>query len=238
MTAATTSSKTVLIAGDTAAVRERFATALEGAGHRALAARSAAELLARVRADLHRIDLLVLDLRLSQLSGVELIRTIRRFDQGRLPIVVFAGSIASASEVRQLDALGIAGYVNEHSLLPHIMPVLAPHLFPNSFNRRSSPRLVLSLPITIRTGSTIATAVILNLGKGGLAIRTMNPLDQTSKLRVRFRLPGCPRELEAAARVAWVDRRVGMGVQFEYVESADQAILDEFIDRQTTDSRS
>ena len=51
---ATTSvtTKTVVIADDTAFVRDRFRTAVENAGHKAVAVKSAAELLARVRADL------------------------------------------------------------------------------------------------------------------------------------------------------------------------------------------
>jgi hypothetical protein len=45
-------SKTVVVADDTAFVRDRFKAAIETAGHRALTVKSAAELLARVRADL------------------------------------------------------------------------------------------------------------------------------------------------------------------------------------------
>ncbi len=44
--------KVVVVADDTAFVRDRFCTALERAGHKTIAIRSAAELLARVRADL------------------------------------------------------------------------------------------------------------------------------------------------------------------------------------------
>ena len=55
---ATTSvtTKTVVIADDTAFVRDRFRTAVENAGHKAIAVKSAAELLARVRADLNQIE--------------------------------------------------------------------------------------------------------------------------------------------------------------------------------------
>jgi len=48
---------------------------------------------------------------------------------------------------------------------------------------------------------------------------------------VRFRLPGSKRDVEAEGRVAWSDRRVGMGLQFERVESIDQAAIDEFVDQ-------
>ena len=47
MSPAAGAAKTVLIADDTAFVRDRFKAALEEAGHRAITVRTAAELLAR-----------------------------------------------------------------------------------------------------------------------------------------------------------------------------------------------
>ena len=190
MASTSLSSKTVLVADDTAFVRDRFRSALETAGHRAVAVKSAAELLSRVRADLAAIDLIVLDLRLPNAPGVELVRAIRKLDEGRLPILIFSGTIASADEVRELAALGVAGYVNEYSAVQHILPSLAPHLFPDNFNRRSSPRVVLGIPIQYRFGNTIAAALTLNLSRGGIAIRTTSPLEGGSKIKVRFRMPG------------------------------------------------
>lgn len=230
MTTGVAATKTVLIADDASFVRERFQTALQEAGHRAVTAKSAAELLGRIRADLETLDLLVLDLRLPFASGVDLVRAIRKLDGGRLPILVFSGTITNAEEVRELAALGVAGYINEYSAVQHILPSLAPHLFPDNFNRRASPRVVLSIPVAYRVGDTITAVLTLNLGKGGVSIRTMSPLDRGSKTRIRFRLPGARREVEADAKVTWSDRRIGMGLQFERVEAADQASIDEFVD--------
>jgi uncharacterized protein (TIGR02266 family) len=230
MTSTTVSTKTIIVADDTAFVRDRFKVALENAGHRAIAVKSAAELLARVRADLARLDLLIIDLRLPHAPGVDLIRSIRKLDDGRLPILVFSGTIASAEEVRDLAALGVAGYVNEYSAVQHILPSLAPHLFPDNFNRRASPRVVLGIPIAYRYGNTIAAALTLNLSRGGIAIRTTSPLESASKARLRFRLPGSKHDIDAEALVCWSDRRAGMGLQFEKVEPADQAAIDEFVD--------
>ena len=229
--------KTVLIADDTAFVRDRFKTALEGAGHRALTVKSAAELLARVRADLAQLDLVVMDLRLSHASGIDLVRNIRKLDDGRLPILIFSGTIANAEEVRELAALGVAGYVNEYSAVQHILPSLAPHLFPDNFNRRGSQRVVLGIPIAYRFGNTIAAALSLNLSRGGIAIRTTSPLEQSAKVRVRFRLPGSKRDIDAESRVAWSDQRHGMGLQFEKVEVVDQTAIDEFVDAHFFSSR-
>ena len=223
--------KTVVIADDTAFVRDRFANALLAAGHRAVTVKSAAELLARVRADRDEIDLLLIDLRLPHAGGVDMIKSIRRLDEGRLGILVFSGTIANAEEVRALAALGVGGYINEYSAVQHILPSLAPHLFPDNFNRRGSPRVVLGIPVAYRVASTIAAALTLNLSKGGLGVRTMSPLAQGTKVRARFRLPGSKRDIEAESRVAWSDRRVGMGLQFERMAAEDQGAIDDFVDQ-------
>jgi len=89
---------------------------------------------------------------------------------------------------------------------------------------------VLGIPIQYRFGNTIAAALTLNLSHGGIAIRTTSPLEAGSKIKVRFRMPGSKRDIDATGRVAWSDRRVGMGVQFEMVEPASQAIIDNFVD--------
>ena len=225
-----TTAKTVLVADDTAFVRDRFKAAIEGAGHRALTVKSAAELLARVRIELAQLDLIVLDLRLPNATGLDVVRNIRKMDDGRLPILVFSGTVASADEVRQLAALGVAGYVNEYSAVQHILPSLAPHLFPDNFNRRESPRVVLGIPIAYRFGNTIAAALTLNISRGGIAIRTTSPLAQDAKARLRFQLPGSKKDTEGDAKVCWSDTRVGMGLQFERVSDADQSDINDFVD--------
>ena len=73
---------------------------------------------------------------------------------------------------------------------------------------------MLGVPITYRVGNAISTSLTLNVSHGGVRIRTTNPLDVASVVRVRFRMPGTKKDIDAEARVAWSDRRVGMGLQF------------------------
>jgi uncharacterized protein (TIGR02266 family) len=230
MTSTAGTTKTVLVADDTAFVRDRFKAALEQAGHRVVPIKSAAELLARIKADLDDIDLLVLDIRLSNSNGTALVSAVRKLDDGRLPILVFSGTIGSAEEVRVLAGMGVAGYINEYSAVQHILPSIAPHLFPDNFNRRSSPRMILGIPVQYRVGTTIAAALTLNLSHGGLAIRTTSPLEPATRMRIRFRLPGATTDVDAEGRVAWSHKRVGMGIQFEMVDAAAQAQIDNFVD--------
>jgi uncharacterized protein (TIGR02266 family) len=221
----------VLVGDDTAFVRDRFCEALSNAGHRAVPIATTAELLARVRQETAAINLIVLDLHMQPDGSVETVRAIRQADGGRIPILIFSGTIKSADEVRDLAALGVGGYINEYAGVQHILPAIAPHLFPENFNRRGSPRVTIGIPVSYRFSKTIAAALTLNLGKGGLAIRTMSPMAAGERLTMRFRMPGQRREVEAEGRVAWSDRKVGMGVQFERLDAADQNVIDEFVDQ-------
>ena len=139
MTSTSSIRKTVAVAADTPFVRDRFKTALDAAGHRAMVVKSVAQLLAHVRADFDDLDLIVLDLRMPHASGVELVKRIRKLDGGKLPILVFSGSVSSVDEVRELAALGVAGYLNEYSAVEHILPSIAPHLFPGHVQPARAP---------------------------------------------------------------------------------------------------
>jgi uncharacterized protein (TIGR02266 family) len=221
--------KTVLVADDTEFVRDRFREALEAGGHKAITARTGPEVLAACRQRQAEIDLVVLDLRLPQGNGVALLRALRKTVPDQPPVLVFSGTIASADEVRQMAGLGVAGYVNEYTAVQHILPSLSPHLFPAEYNRRSSPRVVLGIPVAYRFGNTIATALTLNISHGGVAVRTTNPLPVGSMIRTRFRLPAVRTDIQAEARVAWVDHRVGMGLQFTKVDETSQTAIDQFV---------
>lgn len=230
MTSSSSTRKTVVVASDTPFVRDRFKTALDAAGHRALIVKSVAQLLANVRADFDDLDLIVLDLRLPN-SGIELVKRIRKLDGGRLPILLFSGGVQSVDEVRELAALGVAGYLNEYSAAEHILPSIAPHLFPGTFHKREFPRVVMGIPVSYRIGKTITAAIGMDLSGGGMAIRTNHPPVRGTVVKVKFALPGSRRELEIEGVVTWSVGKAGVGLQFTKVKAADQNAINSFVEQ-------
>ena len=221
--------KTILVAHRFTTIRERFAAALADARHAYVMAETGEAALAAA-ADISRpVSLALVDLGLAA-DGVTFVRALRESSGRPMPVVIFSGTVGSAAQVAQLSAMNVAGYMNEHAATTQILPALAPHLFPDSFNRRASPRIALGVPVSYRAGQTIAGAVTLDVGKGGLAIRTMNPFPPGTTIQVKFRLPGAQADIDAVGRVAWSDRKVGMGVQFDRISSADQDAVDKFVD--------
>jgi hypothetical protein len=50
-----------------------------------------------------------------------------------------------------------------------------------------------------------------------------------TSIELTFRLPGSAKDITATGRVAWSDRRVGMGVQFERLTAEAQTVLNAFV---------
>jgi type IV pilus assembly protein PilZ len=225
--AAMAPARTVLVADDTQFVRERFQQALEQGGHRAVTAATPGEIVARLQ-ETTGVDLILLDLRLPHGRGLRLLRTIQAVEP-EASVLVFSGTIGSAAEARQLSDLGVAGFVNEYAGTHHILPALAPHLDPERHRRRQSPRVALDIPITWRMDRTIATAVALNIGEGGLAIRSTTPPPVGTTMRLRFRLPRAAQPIETEGVVAWTGRQVGMGVSFTHLSDTQRAAIRDLV---------
>jgi hypothetical protein len=210
--------KIILITHRDLSVCDRFAAALADARHQYVIAKTASSAVdAATRASLAIIDLGL------HADPAAWVRDLRAAAQAPLPVLVFAGTVRSAADSRALLAAAIAGYINEHAATAHILPALAPHLFPASFDRRLAPRLVLSVPVSYRSGQVIAGAVTLNISRGGMAIRTLTPLEPGADVRVKFRLPPSTTDIDRAGYVVWADRRVGMGIQF--ADELDSSII-------------
>ena len=228
-------SKTVLVASGAPDIRDRFFVALGGAGHRALGAASARELRDVLQARAGDIDLVVLDARMGDGGARHVVETVRRAARNA-PVSVFSGSVHGARELRELAELGVAGYINEHVEVQRILPVLAPLLFPNNFDRRTSARVTLGIPAALTAGDTILPVFTLNIGSGGMAVRATTALAAGARVSIRFKLPRSSREIEAAARVVWSHNpQAALGLQFETVAAPDQIAIDEFVERHAAD---
>jgi uncharacterized protein (TIGR02266 family) len=221
--------KTILVAHQSPAVRERFTAAVAEARHAAIQAGSAADVESALARSSATIDLALVDLGLTP-APMDLVARVRRGGRRLIPVVVFAGSMSSADQVLALASLGVTSFVNEHAASAQILPALVPHLFPDNFNRRANARVPAALPVSYRSASAISAARTQDVSRGGVAIRTMDPLPIGTEIDLTFRLPGSKKDINASGRVAWSDRRVGMGVQFDRLTSDALQALSSFVD--------
>ena len=222
--------KTILVAHQSQAIRDRFAAALAEARHASVAASNEGRVRSILAERPSRIDLALVDLGFSE-TPMDLVADVRRGGHRLVPVVVFAGSIGSAAQVIELNALGVTAFMNEHAPAAQILAALVPHLFPDNFNRRANPRVRVAVPISFESAGAISAARTQDLGRGGVAIRTLEPLPLGTVVELTFRLPGAAKDVTASGRVSWSDRRVGMGVQFEKLTTDAQRLLNSFVEQ-------
>lgn len=228
--------KTILVAHRALAVRDRFAAALADAKQEYLLAGGEAALRAALAGDRAPISLALLDLALADgRDPIAFLNAVRGGGTRPIPVVVFAGSVSSAGLVEALGSAGVAGYINEHADTPHILPALAPHLFPHNFNRRSGSRVAVAVPVSFRAGQTVAAAQTRDLGRGGAGIQMLDPLPPGTSLQLTIRVPGVPAGIAALGRIVWSDRRIGMGVQFEKLTTEAQTALEQYVETRRPD---
>jgi CheY-like chemotaxis protein len=228
--------KNIVIAIAATDVQDNFSVALAETGHRTIAVKHLSELLEFLQSQTVDIDLVILDAELplnepedNNDENIKVVRIIRRAAP-KVPIIVFSGSIRSAAHVKELAGLSVVRYINEHISVQDILPSLVPVLFPDSFDRRTSSRVTIEAPASLRNGDTISSVLILNLSKEGMAVRSMNLLNEGTQVIVRFQLPESNSDVEAVSRVVWSSQKAGLGLQFEEIKIADQSAINEFID--------
>lgn len=235
---ALTATRTVLVADESPDACARVVSVLIGAGHLALRAARAAELTARVRENAQRFDLVVLDLRLAGGDPVGFVRALRQTPGFEARIVARREDVAADALVEQLSALGVHWWRRaDGGDTSAIMHALAPYLYGEPANRREAVRAAVTVPISCTVGERVITGVTLNLGEGGVAVRTGTPMPPTTAMRVRFRLPQTTDDIEAEARVVWVDRLLGMGLEFTTMSAHCRGAVTGFLDSHAAPAR-
>lgn len=111
----------LLVADDDLAVMDALCWALRIRGHEVTGASDANAALAEIGAD--RFDVLIADLTMPGMSGVELLREARRRDPSLVGVIMSGASLA-ATAAAAAEA-GAAGFVLKPVVLKDLLPVLS-----------------------------------------------------------------------------------------------------------------
>jgi DNA-binding response OmpR family regulator len=110
----------IMVVEDDIQVASLLAAALTHEGHEVIAAHDAEEALALLAQ--HRPDALLLDVLLGELSGIDLLRQLRRTDKA-LPVVLLTG-LATAKVLKAARQLGVTGILEKPFVLKRLPQVL------------------------------------------------------------------------------------------------------------------
>lgn len=102
-------SKTILTADDSASMRQMIEFTLSNAGYRVLQANDGREALARL--GVARIDLLITDLNMPNMDGLELIRNVRKLPACKYVPIVMVTTESQPEKKQAGRAAGASGWI-------------------------------------------------------------------------------------------------------------------------------
>lgn len=101
--------------------------------------------------------------------------------------------------------------------------------------KRREERIPAEIEVKYSTGESFVVDWTMNISRGGMFIRTPNPLPPGSNLKIYFSIPEAEEEIFVEGIVRWkadpTDPNVlpGMGVEITYIDEKSRRILDEFV---------
>ena len=101
---------------------------------------------------------------------------------------------------------------------------------------RTDNRAKKTLSLSYKDQESFVSAYTSNIGKGGLFIKTPNPLPEGESFILKLKLPGLVEALKINCEVIWVnkdesrtDMPVGMGLKFVDMDKNERLLLDKYI---------
>lgn len=101
---------------------------------------------------------------------------------------------------------------------------------------RTDNRAKKTLSLSYKDQESFVSAYTSNIGKGGLFIKTPNPLPEGESFILKLKLPGLVKALKINCEVIWVnkdesrtDMPVGMGLRFVDMDKNERYLLDKYI---------
>jgi uncharacterized protein (TIGR02266 family) len=107
-----------------------------------------------------------------------------------------------------------------------------------NFVTRKDERVKKSLSLKFKDHRAFIKAYTDNVGRGGLFIKTANPLEVDRRFPLELQIPGIPESLQTMCQVVWTrkqteetkDKPAGMGVKFSEMSKKDHQTLKRYIE--------
>jgi len=108
----------------------------------------------------------------------------------------------------------------------------------NIFHSRKHPRVQLEMEVEYKKGSKFERAVSHNISKGGMFIKSEEPLPEDKNTVVKFVIDPEKEPLKVRSRVAWTrggeqssitKQPPGMGVEFIFEDESERNMIREFV---------
>lgn len=160
--------KTILVVEDSTRLRAFIADNLEAAGYSVIGAESGKEAYSALRDSC--VDLVLLDLNLGDVNGLEILKTIRRQDEN-LPVIIVSSVTASGAKVNGFDT-GCDDYITKPFYVDELLARVRRLLKKSNADERAAPAIV----EVLKSGPFEINTVSMEIRKNGKPIELRKKL--------------------------------------------------------------
>jgi len=236
------SRRRILIADDSATYRSVASRVLEDAGYLVAQVADGLEAVDRLIEAEPGYDLLILELNLPRLRGLDVLRRAReRSALGDMRVLVVSESLTEHLRT-VLAELRLDATLTKNHALRELLYQADALLFPAAGDERRRPRRLGQLPVNYWVEDELYLQSCFDLSEVGMfvAVADEAPPAVGTELSLRFWLPSCDRLVVCEGVVVWQntaagDLRIthppGMGVDFTSVAAADVELIRQYLER-------
>lgn len=233
--------RTVLVADDSDTYRCIAARVLGDAGYRVEEASDGAQAVARLLDPGRAIDLLVFELELPKVRGLDVLRRLRESAPDAAVRTLAVSEVFSEHMRGMLRELRLDVCLNKNHALRELLYHADALLFPMAAEKRRSQRHLSNIPVNYWIGNDIYLESCFDVSETGIfvAVADVAPPPITTRLALRFWLPIADRLVVCDGEVVWVNAPVGdlslshppgMGIRFTSIAEEDLQLIRRYLE--------
>ena len=234
--------KTILLIDDDHFVLRTLTKCLKGCGYTVVTAASGEEALEK--SGVSKFDLIISDIRMPQMNGIETLKRIRQQpnNDGKFTPAIIITGYAGEKTYRADEALGIVGYLYKPFELDEFVTLVKRHIEPIPVYERAASRIAVTFPLRLtwkesqfHSPSEIIGQT-LTISEDGLSITVDQEVPLNSEVKVYLDpLEGYP-PIHADARIVWSEiqgreKKHCYGLHFSKLEKDGIYTLREIINK-------
>lgn len=233
------SAKRILLADDSTTYRSIAGRVLRDAGYQVVDAPDGATALELLQTQQSPFDLLILELNLPRVRGLDLLRRLRENGELKTRVLVVSESLTRHLR-RVLGELRLDASLTKNHALRELLYQVDAVLFPQQADQRRSVRRLSHLPVNYWIDDVLFLESCFDVSDDGMfiAVTDDEPPALGSSLSLRFWLPNSDRLIVCEGEVMWLNTAAGdlsishppgMGVRFTRIEPADLELVRAFL---------
>ena len=235
----------ILVVDDVATYRTMLGEALAAKDYEIIYSSNGLDAIQIIKAEMPRIDLVLLDLLMPKMTGFDTLKEIRQLEGGRdIPVIVITGLFKTVEDKMRLRNLGALAFIDKSRGIEDAVSTIVNFLHPQ-WEDKVEHQIPAKLLVTYRFGEKPFSAYTHTIGTEGMFIQTSNVAPPGTEVKIRFRLDEEGEAMTVSGKIVFVASAAdhaggkklppGIEVDFTDITPEQKASIKEWLQKKATD---